>query len=126
MRDTTELDREMASALVEIQTVKELMRKEIHENAHTTQNQDEYEKRFRGYEERFDMLKARYDALQDEKKLKELEHKRFSHFNRILRKQETLLTEFDDNLWRISVDTVTCYPDGRMVFRFVGGEEVSV
>ena len=124
--DTTEIDREMGSIYAELQSLKELMRKEIDENAHATQNQDEYQKRFHGYEERFDVLKARYDTLLEQKKLKELERKHFDHFNRLLRKQETALTEFDENLWRTAVETVTCHPDGRMVFRFVDGEEVAV
>ena len=62
----------------------------------------------------------------EQKKLKELERKHFDHFNRLLRKQETALTEFDENLWRTAVETVTCHTDGRLVFRFVDGEEVAV
>lgn len=112
--------------MTEIQTVKGLMREKINANAHIEQNQEEYQKRFHGYEERFDMLMEKYRELQDKKKLKGLELKRFNHFNRLLWKQETTLKEFDENLWRIAVETVTCYPDGRMVFRFLDGEEITM
>lgn len=50
----------------------------------------------------------------------------YEHFMLWLRIQETTLKEFDENLWRIAVETVTCYPDGRRFFRFVDGEEVAV
>ena len=71
-------------------------------------------------------LKEKYDSLRDKKTLIDMARKRFDHFNRLLRKQETSLTEFDENLWRTAVETVTCYSDGKMVFRFVNGNEVTV
>ena len=89
------------------------MRQAIDENAHTTQDQNEYQKRFKEYEDRFDELKAKYDSLRDKKTLTDMARKRFDHFNRLLRKQGTTLTEFDENLWRTAVETVTCYSDGK-------------
>lgn len=124
--DTASIDEEINSTYCEIMVVKELMRQAIDENAHITQDQNEYQKRFKEYEDRFDELKAKYDSLRDKKTLTDMARKRFDHFNRLLRKQETALTEFDENLWRTAVETVTCYSDGKMVFRFVNGNEVTV
>lgn len=44
--------------------------------------------------------------------------------NRPPREQETMLKEFDENLWQIAV--VTYYDDGKMVFRSVDWEEMVV
>jgi len=37
-----------------------------------------------------------------------------------------LVTEFDEELWYSTVDSVTVYKDGRMVFAFRDGKKITV
>lgn len=47
--------------------------------------------------------------------------------NSFLRKIESTeeITTFDDDLWRVSVESVTVYGDGNMLFRFMDGREIT-
>ena len=42
-----------------------------------------------------------------------------------LAERDEPLTEFDDRLWLAVIDTVTVHPDGRLVFKFQNGTEVT-
>ena len=42
-----------------------------------------------------------------------------------LSEQDEPLTEFDDRLWLTVIDTVTAHEDGRLVFNFKNGAEIT-
>ena len=52
---------------------------------------------------------------------------RVDTMNIFLRKIESTeeITTFDDDLWRVSVESVTVYGDGNMLFRFMDGREIT-
>ena len=47
-----------------------------------------------------------------------------SSFIRTLESTEETLTYFNDDIWRMVIERVTVFHDGRMVFQFVDGTEV--
>ena len=47
-----------------------------------------------------------------------------SSFIKTLENTEGTLTRFDDYIWRVTVEKVTVFHDGRMIFQFVDGTEV--
>lgn len=42
-----------------------------------------------------------------------------------IHEQERFIEDFSEKLWLTTIDTVTVYHDGRMVFRFKNGQEVT-
>ena len=42
-----------------------------------------------------------------------------------LAERDEPITEFDDRLWLAVIDTVTAHADGRLVFKFQNGTEVT-
>ena len=42
-------------------------------------------------------------------------------FIRVLMKYDRPLTEWDESMWQMTVDTVTVHPDGKLLFRFQDG-----
>ena len=50
--------------------------------------------------------------------------KTMSSFIRTLESTEETLTYFDDDIWRVVIEKVTVFHDGRMIFQFVDETEV--
>ena len=47
-----------------------------------------------------------------------------SAFIRTLQDTKETLQFFDDDIWRIFVEKVTVFHDGRMIFHFIDGTEI--
>ena len=83
----------------------------IKENARHAQNQAEYQEWYADLAVRYESLKSRLTALEDEKKSKLLRHQKIVAFVENLQEQNTILNEFDDGIFRairIASDNV-CY-----------------
>ena len=108
----------------EMAIVAEMIEKCVDDNAHRKQNQDEYNQRYNGLVARFDKAKIRHNEAAEqiqERKVKRMEAERFLSVT--LKKKEPL-TDFDEQFWYATVETVTVYQDGRMVFKFKDGTEI--
>jgi hypothetical protein len=44
----------------------------------------------------------------------------------LVKRGDDLVTEFDEELWYITVDTITAYADGRLAVKFRDGAEVII
>jgi hypothetical protein len=126
LTDNSTLDEEAAKLKGECETVMELIRQCMKENANVAQDQGEYRQRFDG-------LLARYEALRE--RLTKNEALRVEHtakrtnitrFLQALEKHDALVTEFDDELWYIAADSIRAHEDGRLVVIFRDGSEVAV
>lgn len=124
LTDCTEIDTQMESLLREIEVVSELTRRCVDENAHCTQNQDEYLKRYNGYVERYEKARTKLLSLQEIKQQKEQKADELGGFMFALHEREQPLTEFDDYLWAAIMDTVTVHSDGKLVFNLKNGMSV--
>lgn len=65
--------------------------------------------------------------------LQKMQQKRIEHQSRIesmasflrtLEKTNEPIDYFDDGIWRTTIEKVTVFHDGRMVFQFVDGTEI--
>jgi hypothetical protein len=66
---------------------------------------------------------AELEAARTERRVKRANIERFL---KTLARQENLITEFDEELWYVTVDCVKVYPDGRLKVVFRDGVGVSV
>ena len=115
--DTAAVDAELAEIENEIEVVTELTRKCIEENAHQAQNQEEYQRQYDAYTERFESLQKRHSELICERTLLLSRADSFRLFIGILKKQPGAIAEFDDRLWQTTVKQVIIQSDG--LFKFV-------
>lgn len=74
---------------------------------------------------------AKYDALTEKvDELKALRAERLQKVEAVsafmfeIHEQERFIEDFSEKLWLTTIETVTVYHDGRMVFRFKNGMEV--
>ena len=122
----SQLDGEIAKLQEESEIVMELMRKHIEVNARQLQNQDEYQ-------QRYDTLAARYEnthqqlvTLSAQKQDRIARGKNISRFMEDLENRDSLLTDFDEELWIRMVESITVGSDKNCHFKFKDGSEVDL
>ncbi len=127
LTDTGDLDRESAELLNERDIVTALTRQCVQENAKVAQNQADYEQRIAGLQQRYDEAVAKLVAVENRRLERSAKRTNITRFLKALVKQgDDLVTEFDEELWYITVDSITVFADGRLVVRFRDGGEVAV
>jgi len=98
----------------------------INQNARFAQNQAEYRKQ---YDELVTLHTAAKDRLEEiitEKRAVIIHREKLRHFLKVLQSEATLLTEFDERLWREVVEAITVYTLENIAVRFSGGIEIRV
>ena len=102
-----------------------LIQKLVDENATRKLDQHDYRKKYDGYASRYAALESRMDNLEKERERKEIQYDIFSAFLAGLSETEELPVDFNEKLFHRLVDYATVYSDGRVVFTFRNGVEVS-
>jgi len=115
---------EIAELEREVEIARELYRKAIYDNAHSAQNQAEWNERNNGYMERVNTGQKRIEALTEEKHRRQHKARILGTYIRNLEASPTAIAEFDEKLWITSIDRATVMPDGKLIFRFMDGTEV--
>ncbi len=125
LTDCSEIDAKLEKLLQEIEVVGELTKRCIEDNAQNAQDQDAYTVRYNGLVERYEKTKAEVDELQRRRAERQAKAENIGAFMFELCERDTTMTEFDDRLWLTTVDKVTVHSDGRLVFLFQNGTEVT-
>lgn len=125
LSDCSEIDTEISELREEIEVVAELTRKCIAENSNTALNQEEYNARYESLVERYNRAADCLEVLEKTKTEREAKADSIGAFMFSLLEQDDPLTEFDDRLWLTVIDTVTAHEDGRLVFNFKNGAEIT-
>ena len=123
--DTTALDAEMQQEQDEMAIVSELMQAHIKKNASVAQSQEAYGLETERIENRYNAAFEHYNALEAEQDRRVRKSKELNAFIMMLKKQPLAITEWNERLWITLLDTATVQPDGRIVFRFKSGREIT-
>lgn len=122
--DNTALEQEAETLQNECDVVMELMRKMVQENARLPQDQTEYQRRYDTLVTRFDGAKARLDEASRSVQQRNAKRMELEKFVRLLKKQDGLLTEFDEELWYAVIDRLVVKSAIEVTFIFKDGSEV--
>ncbi|MBE6861559.1 MAG: recombinase family protein [Ruminococcus sp.] len=109
----------------EMDVVAELTRNLIQQNSVKPMKQELYKAEYEKLVQRYESLKAKHDALVCKKEAMESKLKFILHYAETLREQN-VITEFSEDLWLKAIDHVTICRDGRIVFLFKDGSEITV
>ena len=126
LADTTALDAEAAALTGECEVVMELTRKAVQENARAALDQAAYQERYEALAARYEAAHARLGEIEAARTERRAKRANINRFLQVLKRQDALVTEFDEELWYILVDRVKAYEDGRLVVCFRDGGEVEV
>ena len=119
------IDAEMEAVSDEMEVTAGLIQKLVDENATRKLDQHDYRKKYDGYASRYAALESRLESLEKERERKEIQYDIFSGFLAGLSETEELTVDFNGKLFHRLVDYATVYPDGRVVFAFRNGVEIS-
>ena len=103
----------------------EMLYKSIEENACTAMNQDEYQKRYESLASRYDAVKARHDGITAQIAQIKATSDAVECFIAELRKQEGLISSFDERIWYSLLDFATVYNESDVRFTFKDGTEIN-
>ena len=126
LTDTSALDTEAATLKGECEVVMELTRKCVEENASTVLDQAEYRQRYEGLLARYEAARERLSKIDEARIERAAKRTNITRFLESLVKYGDIVTEFDEELWYITVDSITVFEDGRLTVQFRDGSEVAI
>ena len=126
LTDCTGIDNKLNEVSREMEIVAGMINACVRENAATAQDQGQYRSRYDDLIARFEMLQAKQAALQKERDERERKADALDSFLFELMELDELDMEFSPQRWNAIVDHVTVHGDGRLVFSFHNGCDVTV
>lgn len=123
--NTKSLEEELNAAVRECEIIAELNRKWVDENATHAMSQDVFMSRYNSYVQKYELESTRVEKLKATMAERQSRAEALSAFMFELYSREGVVSEFTEELFLALTDVITVYQDGRMVFRFRNGMEVS-
>ena len=124
LTDTAGLDAELTELSEDMDVLAGRIERLISENASTAQDQDDFNSRYDALAEKYNALKTQYEkkqSLRDDRTRKRTSLEAF-----LLEINSAVLPlEYSDRLWLSHIDHATVHSDGRIVFTFRNGREIS-
>ena len=122
--DIGEVEKEKNKYADEMAKIADLTQKCINENARVAQNQAEYQKRYNGLVQKYDAAKLKYDDAVQQIESRRAKSRILDNFIKTLKTQDSVLEEFDEGLWSMTVDYVTVYGKDDIGVMFKNGVEI--
>ena len=126
LSDLTEIDNTIEHQQEEVLIITELVKNLIHENASTKLNQDEYVQKYDSLNKRYEKATEVLVSLQAEKQRKVEQDNAFTLYIKTLKKNPTLLEEWDDTIWMTMVEKAIIHKNKNITFRFYNGAVIEV
>jgi FKBP-type peptidyl-prolyl cis-trans isomerase (trigger factor) len=124
LTDTSGLDRESTKLQSEREVVADLLLKCVEENAHSTLDQEEYQRRYKDLVKRYEAAENGLNNVNDKRLEKKTKRESIGAYIRTLKQSDILLTEFDEEFWNAVIDRVTVNVDGGVTFVFRDGTKL--
>ena len=110
----------------EMEVLAGLIQKAIEDNAARAQDQEEYNRRYDELADRYEKLKKKLEKHEQERDDREHKSNVLTGFLFEMKELEYLDTEFKNSRCIAMLDHVTIYADGRMVYSFLNGSDITV
>ena len=107
LTDTAGLNAESDRVQNELEVTMGLIRKAISNNAQTAMDQDEYNRKYTDLCERYEAAQARLAELETQRLERTAKRVKIKMFMEQLEARDTLVSEFDEELWYTTVESVT-------------------
>lgn len=124
LTDTTKLDKESFKLQSELEVVTEMLRKCVEENSHTALNQTEYEERYKTLAEKYESIKKGLEGIDEKRLEKNAKQENIVAFIKELEQREGLIAEFDEELWKGTIEKVVVNTEVNIAFVFKDGMEL--
>lgn len=126
LTDFKSLDADIERQFEETQIVAELVKSAVKDNATTAQSQKAYLKKYEALTKRYETATAEMARLQNLRSIRSQKDKAMALYIRTLKKQPTVLNEWNDTLWTVMVEKAIVHRNSEITFMFYNGTEVRV
>lgn len=126
LTDFKALDADIEQLIEETQVVAELIKTIVKENAATAQSQEAYIKKYESLIKRYEAASAELERLQNLRPFRSQKDKAMALYIRNLRKQPTVLREWNDTIWTVMVERAVVHRNGEVTFVFKNGAEMRI
>jgi len=126
LTDCTEIDRKRESLIEEMEIVSQLIRKLIQDNSTSAQDQTGYIEKYNGYTARYETANSELALLEQERLARQGRADAFMDFINAFKSTESKLLGFDTTLWLLTIDRVKVMNDGKLIFIFQSGTEITI
>jgi hypothetical protein len=126
LTDNSALDAEAEALNNELAVVTGLAKRSVQENAVSSLNQDDYAKRYESVMQRYNMIIKRLADIESQKMVRTAKRAEITRLLKILVRSGDVVTEFDDELWYITVDAITVYTNRQIAVKFRDGVMIEV
>ena len=126
LTDFKSLDTDIEHQFEETQIVAELVKAAVKDNAVTAQSQEAYLKKYEALTKRYETAAAELERLQNLRTLRSQKDKAMALYIRTLKKQPTVLSEWNDTLWTVMVEKAIVHRNSEITFAFYNGTKVKV
>jgi hypothetical protein len=121
LTDTSALDTEANKLQGDMQLISEAIQRCIRENAQTEMDQVVYQERYSSLVERYEKAKKQFEKIEEKRAERRDKHEKIDLFISTLKRQDSVLAEFDEELWFMIVDKVTVITEDDIEFTFRDG-----
>lgn len=126
LTDFKSLDADIERQLEETQVVAELVKASVKDNATTAQSQEAYLEKYDALTKRYETAAAELECLQNLRSIRSQKDKAMALYIRTLKKQPTVLSEWNDTLWTVMIEKAIVHRNGEITFEFYNGTKVRV
>lgn len=120
------LDKEITEAMREVELLSEMIEHNTSSASLPSEQQDELTEKANALLERHAKASEKLDALKDKRRQRNKKARAIERFVAQLRRRTEPVEAFTPGLWIDSIDCVTVQKDGKLNFRFLGGQEITV
>ena len=122
--DSAELENEKNNLYQKLVEQVEKIQDLIAVNARVVQNQDEYQKEYNKLVNEYEITKDEHAKIESEIANMFVKRETIDLIISTIKKQDKLLTQFDELMWGSLIEQVTVYSSDNIVFKFRDGTEI--
>lgn len=126
LMDTTSLDSEAIQVQAEIDVTLELLQKCVMENAHMVLDQEEYQRRYDQFSERYNSTRCKLVELNEQRHNTTIRKAKAVAFIDSFENVDNLVKDFNISLWNTMVERVTVFPESKLCFLFRNGLQIKI
>ena len=126
LTDTTAMEQEISDLSKQLDDSTAELRQHVEENMRLAKNQEQFWKRYNTLEERCNSLSDRLAKLQTCVKERKQRADVISGFMFEIRERDGILDEFDEELWKTLLESVTITREGKWLFKFKNERVIEV
>ncbi|MBY5009454.1 recombinase family protein [Streptococcus suis] len=120
------IDEKIKILETEAEVVSQLVANLVSENAIISQDQDKYLNKYNQLTSKYEVIVQEIESLELQRMKKSKRNKELQVFMEVLKKQEGLLTDFDELLWETMIGSVTINPGKKIIIKFKNQTVVTI